>query len=221
MKKTFKSVLSSVFPAISTVFLVSVLFGGCAKPYQVPDISAPTGESQAAKIILQGDVARNFPDRVNIDGAYLCDSFGVMLGRNVCPTGKEGQNPEELRLQTYVRPGMREIELVWSGGELPNRQGAPLDIHRSFKREFRTGFVYQCGIATLFCTEIPILAEPLPGAEKKSSTTPSPAEATPVDPPPSAVGCRNDMDCKGERICEKGACVYPPARENDPPQEKE
>ena len=215
MQKTFQSFLLKAF---SGVFLLSVLFGGCAKPYKLPDIDGPEGTIKAARLVLQGDVTRKFPDRVNIDDAFVCDSFGVMLGRDVCPSTKEGENPEALRLQTYVRPGEREIELIWAGGELPNRQGAPLDIHRSFKREFKAGFVYHCGIATLFCTETPVSdAGSGPDSsqdEAKSMETSAPAEAapTPMPPPtpPVSMGCRNDMDCKGERICEKGVCVYPP-----------
>src|SRR5215831_4557208 len=30
--------------------------------------------------------------------------------------------------------------------------------------------------------------------------------------PPALVGCAKDRDCKGERICERGACIEPPQR---------
>ncbi|MBN2719385.1 MAG: hypothetical protein JXX14_26275, partial [Deltaproteobacteria bacterium] len=31
------------------------------------------------------------------------------------------------------------------------------------------------------------------------------------------AGCEHDNDCKGTRICENGACVYPPADASDAP----
>ena len=30
-------------------------------------------------------------------------------------------------------------------------------------------------------------------------------------PPPAPIGCANDMECKGNRICENGQCVSPPS----------
>ncbi len=38
---------------------------------------------------------------------------------------------------------------------------------------------------------------------------PAEAAAAPSSPPPAAIGCTKDTDCKGERICESGRCVEP------------
>lgn len=58
-------------------------------------------------------------------------------------------------------------------------------------------------------------------APVENTPTPGPASAEPAEqgdgtPPPSETadtppGCRNDMDCKGDRICTNGACVSPTA----------
>jgi hypothetical protein len=50
------------------------------------------------------------------------------------------------------------------------------------------------------------LASPPPAALQAPATTP-PAE--PGIEPPAAPGCSKDVDCKGDRICEAGACVNP------------
>ena len=46
-----------------------------------------------------------------------------------------------------------------------------------------------------------------PGKSEKKPSAPRPA-----DPPPATGGgCTKDTDCKGDRICEGGVCVNPPA----------
>lgn len=43
---------------------------------------------------------------------------------------------------------------------------------------------------------------------------PSPAASGTAQPPPATdAGCANDMQCKGNRICENGQCVSPPSAE--------
>ena len=49
------------------------------------------------------------------------------------------------------------------------------------------------------------LASPPPAALQAPATPP----AEPGIEPPAAPGCSKDADCKGDRICEAGACVDP------------
>ncbi len=39
-----------------------------------------------------------------------------------------------------------------------------------------------------------------------------PPPPEPVEVPSQAGGCQKDLDCKGDRICAKGRCVFPPKR---------
>ena len=50
----------------------------------------------------------------------------------------------------------------------------------------------------------PPAAAPPPPPE----AAPPPPEAAPPPPPP-ANGCGKDTDCKGDRICVNGSCVFP------------
>lgn len=50
-----------------------------------------------------------------------------------------------------------------------------------------------------------------PGAPP-AATQPPPVPIAPPSPA-DAVGCSNDMDCKGDRVCEDGQCVAPHATE--------
>jgi|GEM_PF-3149171 len=55
-----------------------------------------------------------------------------------------------------------------------------------------------------------------PAGPSQASATPSPASARPeastVPATPCLTGCGKDTDCKGDRICVKGACQDPPSR---------
>lgn len=54
--------------------------------------------------------------------------------------------------------------------------------------------------------------EDVPGEPKsdgKADGKPGDAPATPATAAPPAGGCKTDADCKGNRICEGGACVAP------------
>jgi len=61
-------------------------------------------------------------------------------------------------------------------------------------------------------------AGPTPAVAKPSPVTaaPSPATAAPeassTPATPCLTGCGKDVDCKGDRICVKGACQDPPSR---------
>jgi hypothetical protein len=67
----------------------------------------------------------------------------------------------------------------------------------------------------------PAPAAPPPGPAPAGETArppaaPSPASAAPgasaTTPAPCLTGCGKDTDCKGDRICVKGACQDPPSR---------
>jgi hypothetical protein len=55
-----------------------------------------------------------------------------------------------------------------------------------------------------------------PAGPSQASATPSPAAARPeastTPATPCLTGCGKDTDCKGDRICVKGACQDPPSR---------
>jgi TolB protein len=69
--------------------------------------------------------------------------------------------------------------------------------------------------------ELKSVAGPVPTASASASATPPPpppgsatpkasgSAAPPPPPPPTGSQCMKDTDCKGDRICEKGACVSP------------
>jgi hypothetical protein len=51
-----------------------------------------------------------------------------------------------------------------------------------------------------------------PAMQKQAAppVPPPPPAATPSEPAaPKGAGCSKDMDCKGDRICDKGECVSP------------
>ncbi len=85
--------------------------------------------------------------------------------------------------------------------------------------------------ATLGCDAIHVrdVSQPeIPGSKKQPpmslqagclmwTADQAPVATAPVPPPaptaaaPAGPGCTNDMDCKGDRICENGQCVSPPS----------
>jgi hypothetical protein len=42
---------------------------------------------------------------------------------------------------------------------------------------------------------------------RDSNSDVAPSAHVIATPPPSALGCANDTDCKGDRVCDRGACV--------------
>jgi hypothetical protein len=91
--------------------------------------------------------------------------------------------------------------------------------------------------ATLGCDAIHVrdVSQPeIPGSKKQPpmslqagclmwTADQAPVATAPVPPPapeaapPAGPGCTNDMDCKGDRICENGQCVSPPSPTGAPP----
>lgn len=57
-------------------------------------------------------------------------------------------------------------------------------------------------------------AEATPAVPPPGAQPPPPAAAPP--PPAAPLGCANDMQCKGNRICENGQCVSPPSPTTGP-----
>jgi len=51
-------------------------------------------------------------------------------------------------------------------------------------------------------------------AGKRATAAPAPAPPAPAPPP--ALGCTKDTDCKGDRICQSGACMDPVRKPEEP-----
>ncbi len=143
---------------------------------------------------------------------FLAAGFLLLL-----PAAARADACDEARtLKARVDDAEREVRELESGPalrEYAGNPGAAMALDRQRQADAARGELdalegrlrdaeARCGQGTAAVPQPPTA----PVAPAPVSATPSPTQA------PALPGCGKDTDCKGDRICESGKCVDPPAR---------
>jgi len=145
---------------------------------------------------------------VTIEGLRPSDVQRQML------TGAKGKYDLELSRTTEAQARCERLVREESPGATPSP--APAVAASAAPREAASATPAAPAPAAAVLVAPAAQATPRPAGPSPASATPSPAAARPeastTPATPCLTGCGKDTDCKGDRICVKGACQDPASR---------